>query len=972
MTKDKLVTYELLKQAEKKYELALRHGESRKEKAALHAFRELHEKDNPQFILALNKLKYFPVSIEEFIDEPEFLNGKGSDPVITVWPSLREKLALMNPDTICGEDPVYETVMAGACHARDTEILMYDGSIKKVQDVIVGDQLMGPDSKPRNVLSLARGRQEMVKFTPTKGYDPFVVNLDHILPLYRIRRTNSKPDFKSGKSYNTRVRDYVGWSKTQRHIHKLQTTGVEFAEKELPIDPYFVGLWLGDGTSRSANITTMDSEIVDYLHKYAINEGLRVSVDDSKKSKASTYRLVLVTRNGNELNPLKEKLSKLDLIQNKHIPFIYKTSSSDQRKLLLAGLVDSDGHCNGSGYEIIQKIETLADDIMFIARSLGFTCNKKVKVIDGTNYYRLFFYGGTKLPVKLRRKQITSEQRNRRHNLLGLKHEVINEDDYFGFELDSDHLYLTSDFVIHHNTGIGKSVRAEITALYQLYCLAAFDWPQEIYNLAKSTFINTVFMSVKPNTAIVTLYKPFRQKFDQIKFFQKYVAYNKLVESELRLDQNLVVKPVTASMESLIGQAIISGVIDEINFYAKVEKSRLAVDGDTYDQAKIVYNTLVDRRKSRFSTQGPSYGSISVSASTKYKGDFTDQRISQILKDGEPGTLIFREKRYEVVPKSRYTGQTFKLLVGTETTPTRIIKEEEVAGIDYPENAHVENIPIEHKPEFQKNPEGALRDICGISSGAIRPFIPQRHKVVQAADKFDKELWSDKDNYVLSVDGYPQIDVSKIDKDKTYYVHVDLSLVGDRTAVAFASIRDEALQLDGESLPYFDIDYLFSLKPDSSNQTDFGEVRRLITSLKLNHGVNIARVSFDGFNSADSMQILRKSGIPSIYVSVDRTTGPYDYLRRCFYEDRITIPNNQLLIDELVTLEYNEESNGNKGKVDHREGNSKDLSDAVCGAIENARTSAKGRSLTGRSGKVSIRLRDPVRMNSSTRRQKTN
>ena len=67
-----------------------------------------------------------------------------------------------------------------------------------------------------------------------------------------------------------------------------------------------------------------------------------------------------------------------------------------------------------------------------------------------------------------------------------------------------------------------------------------------------------VFMSVKPNTAITTLYKPFRQKFDSIKFFQKYVNYNKQVESELRIEQNLIVKPVTASMEALIGQAIVA------------------------------------------------------------------------------------------------------------------------------------------------------------------------------------------------------------------------------------------------------------------------------------------------------------------------------------------------------------------------------------------------------------------------------
>ena len=68
------------------------------------------------------------------------------------------------------------------CHAKGTNILMYDGRLKKVEDVKVGDLLMGPDSKPRTVLELAKNKQEMVKIIPNKG-DPFIVNKDHILHL---------------------------------------------------------------------------------------------------------------------------------------------------------------------------------------------------------------------------------------------------------------------------------------------------------------------------------------------------------------------------------------------------------------------------------------------------------------------------------------------------------------------------------------------------------------------------------------------------------------------------------------------------------------------------------------------------------------------------------------------------------------------------------------------------------------------
>lgn len=479
-------------------------------------------------------------------------------------------------------------------------------------------------------------------------------------------------------------------------------------------------------------------------------------------------------------------------------------------------------------------------------------------------------------------------------------------------------------------------------------------------------------MSVKPTTAITTLYKPFRQKFNSIPFFQKYVPYNKLVESELRLEQNIVVKPITASMEALIGQAIISGIIDEINFYAKVEGSRLAVDGDTYDQAKIVYNTLVDRRKSRFTTRGPSPGSIVVSASTKYKGDFTDTRIKQIADNGEVGTLVFREKRYDVVPQSKYSGKRVPLLVGTELLPTRLIGDKEIKGIDYPSEAIIEYIPVEHIDEFKRNPDGALRDICGIASGAVTPFIPQRHKISHAVDRWvaaNRKPWTDKDNYVLANDAYPQIIADNLNVNKQYYVHVDLALSSDRASMAFVSIEDDVVTVGDERLPKFVVDWVFSLKPDNSNQVDFGELRRLITTLKHAHNISIVRVSFDGFNSVDSMQMLRKQGINAFYVSVDRTPQPYNYLRQCLYEDRIDLPNNDLLVEELSKLEYYADANGGKGKVDHTPASSKDLSDAVTGALENARSSGKGRMLAGRIGRSSSRLSNPTRQSAANYRQ---
>jgi len=77
-------------------------------------------------------------------------------------------------------------VLPTGCHRAGQQLLMFDGSVKQVEEVVVGDLLMGPDSQPRAVLQLARGRGPMVEIRPVKG-DPWVVNDEHILTLVRTK-----------------------------------------------------------------------------------------------------------------------------------------------------------------------------------------------------------------------------------------------------------------------------------------------------------------------------------------------------------------------------------------------------------------------------------------------------------------------------------------------------------------------------------------------------------------------------------------------------------------------------------------------------------------------------------------------------------------------------------------------------------------------------------------------------------------
>ena len=92
----------------------------------------------------------------------------------------------MNPNTPNRSVHVGFATGTGKCHAADTPILMYDGTTKMVQDLLCGDRIMGDDSTPRTILSLARGREQMVQIAPEEPYEPFTCNRSHILSLMRL------------------------------------------------------------------------------------------------------------------------------------------------------------------------------------------------------------------------------------------------------------------------------------------------------------------------------------------------------------------------------------------------------------------------------------------------------------------------------------------------------------------------------------------------------------------------------------------------------------------------------------------------------------------------------------------------------------------------------------------------------------------------------------------------------------------
>ena len=350
----------------------------------------------------------------------------------------------------------------GKCLGRGTPVMMFDGTVRAVEDVRVGDLLMGDDSAPRRVLSLARGREEMVWVRQTYGMD-YRVNASHILSVRKSRAGGAEP---RGTVTDIEVRDFLARSPKWQNDHKGYKVAVDFPERDLPLAPYFLGLWLGDGKSDSSRIYTQDREVVDALHAMADARGEMVTVTDTDRCPGYT---VTGGRTGVRRDAsVQAGLRALGVLSNKHIPPAYLASSRAQRMSLLAGLIDSDGHRNGARwggtYEITQKDRRLAEQVKFLCDTLGLRTSITAKLaraqtgVEGV-VWRVRFNGDlSDAPIRVARKQAPRWTDFRDWTVSGLRLEPDGVDDYYGFEIDGNRRFLLGDGTVTHNTALSLAV----------------------------------------------------------------------------------------------------------------------------------------------------------------------------------------------------------------------------------------------------------------------------------------------------------------------------------------------------------------------------------------------------------------------------------------------------------------------------------------------------------------------------------
>lgn len=488
-------------------------------------------------------------------------------------------------------------------------------------------------------------------------------------------------------------------------------------------------------------------------------------------------------------------------------------------------------------------------------------------------------------------------------------------------------------------TGTAKSTISMISTMYHAYLLDCLKNPQAIYGLPKNTSIVFAIMAAKPHVMKKVIYVPMRKYIEQMPYFQKHMMPNKLIESEMYFEEkNIRIVPAGGDEDAILGEAIIGGIVDEINFMNVILRSKKAEvtsgRAGLYDQAEQVHSTMTRRKRGRFTRPGPMIGIVFASSSTRYKGDFTDKRKALVDKGELKSEYIYNRRQFDVVPKERFSTGTFRFMIASEAQhDSRVLRDDEPS----PLGAYIVEIPREYLEDFINKPYDSMRDVLGVSNNALSPFIKTRNKIpecVEAGKMYGLQSFLQKDHVILGEHGMPRVvaDHYCLNPSRPRYVHIDLSRNGDACGIAMVRFEGmaEVARSNGvrDLMPVGVVEMACTIKPDANNEIDVAEIRAFVQHLKNRYGYPIRAVTYDNVDSRESIQQWRKSGMRAGQLSVDRGSAHYKQFRDAMYDVRILLPDDDLLIGEILDLEYDE----NKDKVDHPVMGTKDCSDAVCGA----------------------------------------
>lgn len=349
------------------------------------------------------------------------------------------------------------------CFDPDTEVLMYDRSVRKIKDIHIGDKVLGPDGAPRTVLDECEGVDKMYRIHSGTGCDDQIVNSRH--KIYYTEYNHFKKTYTDklatplGLMKEDLHKSYIKQNRYLKRVHPVDNN----VSSNLLLDPYYLGLWLGDGFTNSPAIINEDIEVIKWLSEYAESNGMTTTLLSDK----NVPIIYLKNKIYNHKNPIKDALQYYGILSRKDIPDDYLHGSVEDKLQLMAGLIDTDGHFSKRDriytFSQCESRKHIVDKLAFIARSLGFKCSLHMYKTAGTkhicgnkstcqNTYTLRIIDGLyDIPCKIARKKHHWVQKRTKRTLTNFKVSYSHIGKYKGITTDGDHFFVLKDFTVVHN-----------------------------------------------------------------------------------------------------------------------------------------------------------------------------------------------------------------------------------------------------------------------------------------------------------------------------------------------------------------------------------------------------------------------------------------------------------------------------------------------------------------------------------------
>ena len=495
--------------------------------------------------------------------------------------------------------------------------------------------------------------------------------------------------------------------------------------------------------------------------------------------------------------------------------------------------------------------------------------------------------------------------------------------------------------------GIGKSeVACGCIGAYLMYRIMCLKDPLEHFHLKTTEKIAFAFMNIKLDLAEAIAIDKFQKTIQKSPWFMSKGSMTQRNNQPYWNPPSPIEIIIGSQSDDVIGRPIFFAFFDEISFLKnqdiEIQKKK----------AKDMINTAKGGMKTRFIYKGKNPTLLVVASSKRSEQAFMESYIKELSENEGDNVKIIDKPVWEVKPKGTYKDDWFYVGLGSKYLSNIVIPRKDYDNLDYyiKKGYNLLKVPVDFEADAKGNLERVLCDYAGISSFSSNKFLSAE----LVADIVNENLSNPFPDVIECGSGddvqYKDFfDFKKVPKEymgKPLFIHLDMSISGDKTGIAGVWIIGKKPTSDGN--PGKDLmfrpAFSTSIKAPKGRQISFEKNRAFIRWLK-EQGFRIREITSDTFQSADLQQQLSAEGFNCSILSVDRVETapgekfgickPYHYLKNTIYEKRIVLYKTDLLYNELVQLEIN----NNNGKVDHPDGGrsgSKDQADALCGAVYTA------------------------------------